>query len=324
MAPRLRIRRFSAPHLRIPRLSASRLRIPRFSLRAKFVVLAVMLAFLVVEPILDAQLVFAARGVEYARYEEIPLVCSLNPGDPENEVARYLHERPAVIDRLLPEGAGGTRFFVDLDDAHGMAFQTSATIGIAKDAISMSRAARVEMHERAHLVEFFAADAVARLMRVIGAPAPDELAADDPGQHFAEMAASAWEVLEAASPAGDYCPAFTPIELLESLESRVPGTAGFVGAYLRDRSLSELGEATVLANTARRLASPYASTFAAVIDAIESRRAADGSLRPWQPPGLRGVLEARREHARLIGGLSGWSYRVQLAGSLLVLQLAGR
>jgi len=104
-------------------------------------------------------------------------------------VAEYQQARSPFVDTLLPEGRGGTRFYEDLHGNAGMAFPGAAAIGLSASAALGGWPEAVELHERAHLVGAFLPNDVARLMARLPAPAPDEYAATNSGEHFAEMAA---------------------------------------------------------------------------------------------------------------------------------------
>jgi len=98
------------------------------------------------------------------------------------EEARYLSRRSPVIDQLLPGGAGGVRFTKDLEGNAGMAFTRIAAIGLAASVADDPWAGSTELHERAHLVDAFVPELVARLQ-------PDRTFAPWPVQSIREYLA---------------------------------------------------------------------------------------------------------------------------------------
>lgn len=73
-------------------------------------------------------------------------------------------EHDPVVDRLLPNGAGGTRFFEDLDGNAGVVFDALPAVGVAADIDSSGWIEATELHERAHLLYTFLPEEVSRLM----------------------------------------------------------------------------------------------------------------------------------------------------------------
>ena len=90
----------------------------------------------------------------------------------------------------------------------------------------------VELHERAHLVHAALPNQVGRLMARMPAAAPSEYAATNPGEHFAEMAAKAWEIVE---PPDEFCLGGTPAGRLRQAEVRPAGptSAGSAAALVK-------------------------------------------------------------------------------------------
>lgn len=215
----------------------------------------------------------------------------------DERVARYLGTRSAQIDHLLPDGAGGTRFYESLDDALGKAFTHAAAIGIAVSAGNLMPLESVELHERAHLIDAFLPAEVAALMVRVPAPAEGELAAKDPGQHFAEMAAHAWLIV--APPPNDVCVDGTPADQLERAEARVPGTAGFVLRYLK--VVPPPDDAQRLRELADRLSAPQRNEWNAIWRGVDARRRIDGTFEPWTARSIREQLAARRAELWISG-----------------------
>jgi hypothetical protein len=56
------------------------------------------------------------------------------PGPAADAARRYLASRNPVVDRPLPDGAGRTRFFEDLDGMAGVAFLPLSAVGLAPTA----------------------------------------------------------------------------------------------------------------------------------------------------------------------------------------------
>ena len=269
-----------------------------------------------------------ANGLASFAYAEVrPYEMSVAPeappdGDPAFVATRYLSRRSPAIDRLLPVGAGGVRFFEHLGGSAGMAFPGAAAIGLSASADLGFWPEAVELHERAHLIHAFVPALVGRLMSRLAPPAPDEYAATDAGEHFAEMAAAAWEVV---APPDGICVQESPVALLAEAEASVPGTAGFVAWYLRHGAPLDKEDAReALALAAETLAAPQRSEWEALWAALEARRLPDGTFAPWRHPNVRTYLESRRIEARTVGGWYGWLVDVSLLPSLGVLTLAGK
>ncbi len=200
----------------------------------------------------------------------------------------YLAHRSPIVDRLLPAGAGGTHFVSSLGRWAGMAFPDSAAIALVADDATGPWPESVELHERAHLVEASLPREVGELMSRLPAPSPDEYAATNRGEHFAEMAARAWEIVE---PPDNVCVDGTPADRLRDAEQRVPGTSGFVEWYLRHlpAGVEGRGDLAALAATFR---APLAPQWDALWQAIDARREPGGGFTPWGPRTIREFLEA--------------------------------
>jgi len=214
--------------------------------------------------------------------------------EPGRALADYLEQRNGLVDRLLPEGSGGTLWKADLGpETGGLAFAGSATIAISlSHRLSLEA---VEIHERAHLLHAAHADAVDRLMARLSAPHPEEYAARNDGEHFADAAAGAWHLL--TLPTEGICLVDTPEGLLRLAEQRVPGTAGFLSWYLDRPEMDAHPHRAELWETAQRLLAPYRSEWQPVQAAIVARRRDDGTFTPWPTHGLADRLKAtyRRE-----------------------------
>jgi hypothetical protein len=222
---------------------------------------------------------------------------------------------------LLPGGAGGTRFYRDLDGNAGMAFAGTATVGVAPGDNHSAWPDTVELHERAHLFQFYAPAPIARLMARMPPAAPGSYAATDPVEHFAEMAAAAWEIV--ASPDG-FCIDGPPTVRLADAERTIPGTAGFVGWYLRHPEMASQDPAGALGAAARGLIRPWRAEWEDVWHALDARRSSDGRLAPWAAPTLREYLEARRRDARASGRWSDRVFGLLLTPSVALLAAVGQ
>jgi hypothetical protein len=209
----------------------------------------------------------------------------------DERVANYLRDRSPQVDRLLPDGRGGTRFYEHLNGPVGQAFPGAAAIGLSASAPTDIWPESTELHERAHLVDAFLPVEVAALMARLPRAAQGEIAAEDRGQHFAEMAAKAWEVV---SPPTGVCLDDTPAERLEDVETRVPGTAGFVARFLRTMPPPEGDHAGALRAIADRLSAPQTHEWIAIWRGLDARRRADGTFEPWGHRTIRENLSARR------------------------------
>jgi hypothetical protein len=301
------------------RVSALLDRIPVLSLRAKLILLPFLFGLIAVQPLLEAHRELDWHLGAHGAYQEVPLACSIDADDPSEQVARYLETRPAAVDRLVPAGAGGTRFFRHLDGNAGMAFRGIAAAGLAVDVGLGRHSVSTEVHELAHLMQFCLAPEVARLMRGLPAPVRDEYAAKNSREHFAEMAASAWEIVDLLDPT-DFCVNGASIDWLRDMDQRVPGTAGFVAWYLRHLDPAEADAAEELRIESQRLIQPHRDAWEAIFAALDARRLPDGTFRPWEPASsVRAYLEAQLEDARMEGGLGGRITAAQVTTSLAVL-----
>jgi len=218
--------------------------------------------------------------------------------------ARYRASRDTMIDLLLPEGAGGTNIAGTLGPDHdGEAFPDRAEIKIVADAVLDSvarmgtrRGDQVELHERAHLLDANHPDLVLALLRKLPAPDPEEYAAKDGGEHFAEMIAKGWAILELQQAAG-FCPDL--VGAMRHEEQRVPGTAGAV-AWIAPTWSRVRGQPidSMLRREVDSLLSPTQAEWRAIAGAVEARRQANGHLAVW--PALNGAAKLRRARAALL------------------------
>jgi hypothetical protein len=211
--------------------------------------------------------------------------------------ADYWRQRPAVIDLLLPEGRGGTRFYASLDGMAGMAFPGTTVVGLSASSYLGEWVGSVELHERGHLVHAFLPRDVERLLARLPGPPPTELAAEDAGQHFAEMPATAWSFVAAyfVSPDG-LCIEPPDVGMLQNAERRVPGTAGFVARFLDVlRPVPGLPDAAAAVHdAARAMSAPYAAELEALWSQLDARRRADGTFEPWDVRSVRQHLALHR------------------------------
>lgn len=266
-------------------------------------------------------------GHRYAEVRTPAADDEANRGAAGSRVTHYLQQRVPYLDRLLPDGAGGTRYFVDLGGPAGMADPIGAAIAVAVTAVDGGWPEAVELHERAHLFFFAHPEVVSALLAKLPAPHPDEYAATDPGEHFGEMAASAWQIVVAPR---DFCTNGTSIEHLREAETRVPGTAAFLTYFLERlpssvtiaSSDAERDVVDALGAEARRLGGPYRAEWIALERAIDARRRPDGTLTPIGPRTVRTHLELLRAELRS-GSLFDRLASVALLPSLALSSAAG-
>lgn len=231
-----------------------------------------------------AAAVWETRPSAGGSFDDVPA------NDTASGLAGYLAERYAAVDRLLPEGTGGTRFVAKVPGGNGgMALAGSATILVNATAGIFANAESTELHERAHLAHAFLPDTVGALLKRIAPPEPDEYAAKNPGEHFGEMASEAWDVL--VDPRYE-CDGRPLLERLDDAERRVPGTAGFVVWYLRDSQFQSVGDREQILTRALELSEPLRVEWDAIYAALEARRLPDGTFRPWSAMSARGYLGA--------------------------------
>ncbi len=210
-------------------------------------------------------------------------------------VDRYLGERDAAIDRLLPNGSLGTLVETLPLDRDGVANASAAQVEIAAVALQdldrtygTLRGERVEVHERAHLLDYAYQDLVARLMAKLSTPDTAEYAATNAQEHFAETLSAAWGILAGIHATG-YCP--DPRQALRDAEAQIPGTAGALRWLLPiwaadphrpiDAGLMALSDSLSVGTHAE---------WDALAAAVEARRLADGTLAPWSVPTIGETL----------------------------------
>lgn len=200
----------------------------------------------------------------------------------------YRADRDSLVDLMLPEGVGGTVVIDSMpSDRVGEAHPDIARIFLLHSLTGghgWYSAAQVEIHERGHLIDAAYPARVAHLIAAVAAPAPGTTAAEDAGQHFAEMGASAWGVLESLVR-DDICVDARYAVL--SSEKRVPGMAGalvwFIPTWERVHRAPVDPEVKHLADS---LSAPYRDAWRPVIRVVEKRRQPDGHFKPW--PALTG------------------------------------
>jgi hypothetical protein len=268
-------------------------------------------------PIVAADWAIRPSDQSLLRYPEIR---NEDAGPAAEDVRRYLDGRNPAVDRLLPGGEGGTRFFEHLDGNAGMAFVHVPAVGLAASVASAAWPEAIELHERAHLMYEFLPDEVSRLTARLPRPQTGEYAATNQSEHLAEMAAAAWEAV--ARP-GAFCLDGGPVERLRASETRIPGTAAFAAWYLRSLAPGDVDDHAALSEAAAALIAPYQAEWEALWRAIDQRRLAGGTLRPWPRRTPRESLEAWRTHS-----LESRSRIERIGGylvtpSLAVLEIAG-
>lgn len=206
------------------------------------------------------------------------------PDSAATDLRRYQLIRRPIIDRLLPDGHRGTLVMHELGGPAGVAWTQSSAIGLLAGSLTreLSRGGAlagetVEIHERAHLLRTYHSEVVAALMRQIPPPAPGEYAATNPGEHFAEMAAQAYQILVVPE---NRRRRFDAALHLRVVEERVPGTSGFMLWYLRTMDTSA-PQFAVLQQTARELVAERLPLWEPIYAALETQQRANGTMAPW-------------------------------------------
>lgn len=217
---------------------------------------------------------------------------------------RYQTARDTLIDLLLPEGVGGTIVVAQVDEEHdGEAFPERAAIRLRAGAVLDSvvwqgtrRGDQVEMHERAHLLDANHPELVLALLRHLPPPDTAEYAATNGGEHFAEMVAQGWAILELQTVEG-FCPDL--VGAIRSEEERVPGTAGAV-VWLAPTWQRVRGVPidSLLHQEVDSLAAPYLDAWRPIAAAVDVRRLADGHFAAW--PELDAGARLRRGRVLLL------------------------
>jgi hypothetical protein len=115
-------------------------------------------AVIVFGPIASAA--WAIQATERVRFGYVEIDPSTPAGPTTHGVREYLARRDPAVDRLLPNGVGGTRFFEDLDGNAGMAFVRVPAVGIAATIDVAGWPEATEHHERAHLLYAFVPEQV--------------------------------------------------------------------------------------------------------------------------------------------------------------------
>jgi hypothetical protein len=173
----------------------------------------------------------------------------------------------------------------------GVAFLPLSAVGLAPTAGQGRCPKAVELHERAHLVQAFLPGLVSRLMARLPAPHADEYAATNRGEHFAEMAASAWQVATAPDLMTIGVP---PVDRLDDAGARVPGTAAFVAWYLRHLRREDVDGYDDLARAAAARGARYRAEADALWTALEARQLPGGGFPPWGCTSVRECLHMWR------------------------------
>jgi hypothetical protein len=284
------------------------------------VVRIVAAAVLVVAPLFAA--LSATRGWDQRGLALVRLADSAargrDTGGAPAHIARYVALRVPAIDRLLPAGEGGTKYFEHLDGNAGIAFPATATIGIDAGNGALDAGEATEIHERAHLLHANLPREVDALLAHLPSARPTEYAAKNSGEHFGEMAARAWEI---ASPPRNVCVVGSPVERLRDTERAVPGSAGFVAWYLRNPVLRDVdGREQLLAEAARMTAQQRAE-WETIWTALERRRLADGTFEPWRAMTVSEWLESTRLSEWRSGGWLGRLDGVAMLPSVAVAKL---
>ncbi len=218
------------------------------------------------------------------------------------DLAAYRERRPPQIDELLPDGARGTGFVPELPDVAGVAFPRRSSMLVAIKGRDASEVAAIEIHERAHLLHASFERTVNRILATAGAPSLDTYAAKNDGEHFAEMAAMAWELLR---PPDGMCWAIPASERLEDAEQLVPGTAGFVAYFLSRSGVTSEADTAELLRAAETLTSSSRAVWASLWEQLDARRAADGTLAPWPRLSRLEAFERAMARGREEGGVLG-------------------
>ena len=232
----------------------------------------------------------------------------------------YLAQRSPLIDQLLPAGAGGTVYVRALPEVRGIAFSRSASIIISLEDGAVPTLHALEIHERAHLVHAQFSEIVHAIIATLAPPDPSTYASTNNGEHFAEMAREAWELLQ---PAVDICLTITPGEQLAHVESQVPGTAGFVLYLLRHPTIAERPDADAWRDAAESHAAPARAQWDRLFDALDARRQRDGSLAAWPVPTMREWVDQHRTAMRAEGSVFGQVHAMAFWPSAMLLRLMG-
>jgi hypothetical protein len=298
-----------------------RLRLFPFSPRTRLVMWSASLTMVLFGPIVQAAYdLHRARGADAFAFPEVQPAKSqgeapAGAAGAASRAANYLAKRNPIVDRLLPEGEGGTRFFEQLGEYAGLAVARNAAIALTVTSDYEPWPETVELHERAHLLDAFLFHEVENVMARLPDPASTEYAAKNRAEHFGEMAAKAWEIV---SPPDGICIDGTPVEALRKVEVRVPGTAGFVAWYLRQPSLGVEEGRDELSTLAAELSAPQRGEWDALWKALESHRRPDGTFEKWRYSSVRAYLEVQQSVARATGGWFGRSQAILLVPSLTI------
>jgi hypothetical protein len=304
-----------------------RLRLFPFSPRTRFIVWSVSLTIILFGPIVQAAIdLHRVRGAATFGFREVQPAKSqgeapAGAAGAASRAANYLARRNPIVDRLLPEGEGGTRFFEQLGEYAGLAAARNAAIALTVTNDYEPWPETVELHERAHLLDAFQFHEVENLMARLPHAESTEYAAKNRAEHFGEMAAKAWEIV---SPPDGICVDGTPVDVLRKVEVRVPGTAGFVAWYLRQPSLGVEEGRDELSALAAELSAPQRAEWDALWQALESHRRPDGTFEKWRYSSVRAYLEVQQSVARSVGGWFGRGQAILLVPSLAIARLAER
>ena len=237
------------------------------------------------------------------------------------ELVAYRAHRPAQIDDVLPDGARGTHFVLTIPRGAGLALPRRSELFVSIAQRTVTEIASIEIHERAHLLQLHASPSANRILRAIGAPSPEEYAATSDDEHFAEMAASAWDLLR---PLGELCWASTASERLEEAEQRVPGTAGFVAYFARRPGITAANEVDAVVRLADALIAPLRQDWEVIWAQLEAQRLPNGKLAPWRTLSRLEVNTYAMERARHDSRVQGTLTRILYWPTVMLLRLFDR
>jgi hypothetical protein len=244
----------------------------------------------------------------------------LRAGDLQVRTALYLAARSPHMDELLPEGDGGTVFVDSLPELGGRAFVRRASIVIAMNHSWQRGIESTEMHERAHLLHDHVGELAARIMAALPSPRADEYAATNSGEHFAEMASSAWDLLHEGR---EERVGKTPRERLNALEARVPGTSGFLLYYLRHPAFARQFDAASLRAGAEANILPLRDEWEGIWAELDARKLPDGTLQRWPVPRMSEWVGRQQTMLRSQGGPLNHAIAISFWPSAVVLKLLG-
>ncbi len=251
-----------------------------------------------------ALLLLAEAPVQVHRRTRTVRAQTALPDSSRIDLARYRLARRPFLDSLLPDAHLGTVIAADLGGPTGVAWSEASVIAILAGSLDAPtefggalQGEMVELHERAHLLHANHPELVTTLLGALPPPATQSYAAKSGGEHFAEMASQAYQLLLAEDGGRQgFCIDITTA--LRNAEERVPGTSGFLLYFLQQVDGTHPAD-NGMRDLALSIRQPTAGHWQPIYAALDAQRGADGRLTRWPVPPLGLRLRDTQSQLRL-------------------------